>query len=151
MGKYIHVVKRQPEYGDTRAFNWKQEEFKSLLNALAADVQETDEFSDNFECEKHKYERAIEILKRFKKDGKDAKLSDLPISEFENGLYTEDEEISDITEFVDLDDVEDCLIKLTYEDDNDDKDGEIDKIIKVMQDLLEEADPNSSWISFSAW
>ena len=137
MGKRIHVVKKQPKYGNTEAFNWKQEEFKNLLDSLYCNVC-GEEYSDNFECEKRNYERAIEILKRFKKDGKDAKLSDLPT--FESDFS---EPISDV---IDFEQVQECLNDLWGSSDE-----TIDKIIKVMEDFLEEADPDSSWISFSVW
>lgn len=135
MGKYVHVLKKQPKYGSTEAFNWKQEEFKNLLDSLCCEVC-GEEYSDNFECGKHKYKRAIEILKRFKKDGKNAKLSDLPNSDFS-------EPISDI---IDFEQVQECLNDLWGSTDE-----IIDKIIKVMEDFLEEADPDSGWISFGAW
>lgn len=69
MGKRVHVVKKQMEYGTTEAFNWSQEEFKSLLNALDCGVSEQEEYSDFFESECDEYEKAIGYLKEYK-DGK---------------------------------------------------------------------------------
>ena len=75
MGKRIHVIKKQEEYGDFEAFNWKQEEFFNLLSSLDCYLGGTDDYSyDRVEIFVPEYEIAINYLKDIR-DGK---------TEFEN-------------------------------------------------------------------
>ena len=69
MGKWVHIVSKQEEYGDNEFFNWGQEEFKALLTSLECYVVENEDGSDRWEVEKPEYERAIKFLKEYKEKG----------------------------------------------------------------------------------
>ena len=84
----VHVVKKREEYGNYETFNWKMEEFRSLLNALDCDVC-GEEYSNRFEVYLPTYEYAMEYLKDINKG----------VTEFEN---------------IDVDYVKDCLESLDY-------------------------------------
>lgn len=71
MGKRVHVVKKQMEYGTTEAFNWAQEEFKELLHSLDCSVSEQDECSDFFEADCDEYVRGMEYLREYKNGKRD--------------------------------------------------------------------------------
>ena len=69
MGKRLHVVSRQEEYGNTEAFNWAWNDFKELLTALGCQVYESEEYSDRFEVEVSEYEEAMEKFDKFLNSG----------------------------------------------------------------------------------
>ena len=128
MGKRVRVVSRQEKYGDREDFNWKQEEFKDLLNALNCSVHEEnpDGYSDRWECEKEEFKQAIQNLK-----------------DYSNGVLKSSEEWT-------TEDVASALHELSYDEE---RDLSIDptSVIKTMEKYLEECDKNSCWIIFVAW
>ena len=64
MGKRVHVAKRyEVEWGKTADFNWSDETFIDILNALGADVVRDGEDSDNFEVGVSNYYDAIGNLR----------------------------------------------------------------------------------------
>lgn len=113
MGKLVRVVSRKEEYGNYQAFNWKQEDFKSLLYALGCTVHEDEMgYSDRWECPKKEYEQAIENLK----------------------AYSDGERVFDVSgDECDRDDIEDAISELGGTDN-------IPYIILSMEHFLEEAD-----------
>ena len=123
MGKYVHVVSKKEKYSEVEAFNWKQEEFKDLLNALNCSVHEEDPegYCDRWECRKNEYKQAIETLK----------------------AYSKGEEIS---EECDKDDISSALHELgeVYPLDP-------TPVVKMMEKLLSECDKNCDWVIFVAW
>ena len=69
MGKGVQVAKRyEVEWGETSAFNWGDETFINILNALGADVARDGDDGDNFEVSVSDYYDAIENLKVFISD-----------------------------------------------------------------------------------
>ena len=69
MGRSVHVAKRyEVEWGETAAFNWSDETFIDILNALGADVVRDGEYSDNFEVGLFGYYDAIEKLRVYISD-----------------------------------------------------------------------------------
>ena len=69
MGKRVHVAKRyEVEWGKTADFNWSDETFIDILNALGADVARDGNGGDNFEVSVSDYYDAIENLKVFISD-----------------------------------------------------------------------------------
>ena len=151
MGKRLHVVKRQREYGSTEAFNWCFDKFRKLLDVLGCNVCADDESSDFWEMTKDEYKRAITILKMMKdvpmdgdyKEQKE-KIDQIYNSEKYQGLFVENEEsyCSITAEDVDLYDVINSLKNL---------DIDLDELIDIMESYLKEADKKSDWIQFEAW
>ena len=69
MGKRVHVAKRYIiEWGDCAAFNWSDETFIDILNALGADVARDGNGGDNFEVSVSDYYDAIENLRLYISD-----------------------------------------------------------------------------------
>ena len=71
MGKRVHVAKRyEVEWGKTADFNWSDETFIDILNALGADVARDGEYeySDDFEVGVSDYYDAIENLRLYISD-----------------------------------------------------------------------------------
>ena len=67
MGKRIRVAKTyHVEYGNTEGFNYKQEEFKDLLNSLGVSVM-GEEGADFFECLTSEFDKALQLLKQEEK------------------------------------------------------------------------------------
>jgi hypothetical protein len=122
MGKRVHVVKKQEEYGSTAAFNWKNEEFKSLLNALGGDVCESDDYgySDRWEISVSDFEKAMHNLE----------------------LYINGENLDD--ECVDMDDIESAIKGFEYDD-------AAEYVMDCMKGFYKERDMDSSWMIFVAW
>ena len=67
MGKRVHVLKNCPEYG-SGGFNWKQQEFKDLLDCLGCYTSGGD-YADEFDCNLKDYENALSIIKLYKESG----------------------------------------------------------------------------------
>lgn len=68
MGKRVHVAKRyEVEYGNTEAFNWKDDKFYAVLEMLGGEPNyvngDSDSPSDMFECTVNDYVDAVENLK----------------------------------------------------------------------------------------
>ena len=125
MGKRVHVVKKQEQYGNSEAFNWSFEEFHSLLDLLGCEVCAEDEYADRFECLSDNYRNALDCLKRYKKIGMKSRKMKALMDE----LGFDEEELTYY------------LAKL----------GEIDYVIQSMQRFWEERDKKSSYIQFVAW
>ena len=67
MGKRLYVAtKHDVEYNSNGVFNWKFNEFKTLLNSLSVDIIEEDEYSDYWSVLKEQFKKAINILKDYK-------------------------------------------------------------------------------------
>ena len=123
MGKRIHVVKRVQEYGSC-GFNWKQQEFKDLLDALGCDTS-GEYYSDDFDCQVELYENALNMLKEYKDKGR---TKELEAKFLENGL--------------DFDLFEDALRDLESSGDN---------VLETMQSFYDNRDKNWDYICFAAW
>jgi hypothetical protein len=150
MGKRLHVVKRQREYGCTEAFNWCFDKFRKLLDVLGCNVCADDESSDFWEMTKDEYKRAITILKMMKdvpmegdyKEQKE-KIDQIYNSEKYQELFSNDECILSITtDDIELHDVIDSVKNI---------DIDLDELISIMESFLNEADKKSNWIQFEAW
>lgn len=122
MGKRVHVVKKMAEYG-SEGFNWKQQEFKDLLDNLGCDTN-GEVYSDQFECLVESFEKALNLIKTYKEKG-------------------ECDEVKEFLEDVgiDVDDLDDCLREL----------GDIDDVINTMQYFLKTRDKSSEYIMFECW
>ena len=122
MGKRVHVIKKMAEYG-SEGFNWKQQEFKDLLDNLGCDTNGED-YSDQFECLVESFEKALNLIKTYKEKG-------------------ECDEVKEFLEDVgiDVDDLDDCLREL----------GDIDDVINTMQYFLKTRDKISEYIMFECW
>lgn len=143
MGKLVHVVKKQREYGASRAFNWAFEEFKDLLSSLGCDVCEQDEYSSDFEMSCEDYERAMTILTRIiEAKKKDMDLNDIDLSDLASPEDTPDWEKFDPNDY-DLNDVIDNAERL--------EGYSMEEILEIMQTFWEERDKNSSWIQFCSF
>ena len=150
MGKRLHVVKRQREYGRTEAFNWCFDKFRDLMDDLGCNVCADDEFSDFWEMTKNDYMRAIAIIKIIKD-------KNVPV----DGDYKDQQEkidqIYNSEEYQELFDNEDCQIGYDDIDLNDvigsikNLDIDLDELIIIMVSFMDEADKKSDWIQFEAW
>ena len=122
MGKRVHVVKKMVEYG-SEGFNWKQQEFKDLLDNLGCDTNGED-YSNQFECLADSFERALNLIKTYKEKG-------------------ECDEVKKFLEDVgiDVDDLDYSLREL----------GDIDDVINTMQYFLKTRDKSSEYIMFECW
>lgn len=150
MGKRLHVVKIQREYGSTDAFNWCFDKFRKLLDVLGCNVCADDESSDFWEMTKDEYKRAITILKMMKdvpmdgdyKEQKE-KIDQIYNSEKYQELFSNDECILSITtDDIELHDVIDSVKNI---------DIDLDELISIMESFLKESDNKSNWIQFEAW
>ena len=153
MGKRLHVVKRQREYGSTEAFNWCFDKFHDLLENLGCNICSDDESSDFWELTKDEYNRSIAILKIIREadvpmDGdlseQKEKIDQIYNSDKFKKLFVDTEEsYCDITaDSIDLYDVIDSLDSL---------DIDLDELLDIMNSFLKEADKKSDWIQFEAW
>ena len=153
MGKRLHVVKRQREYGSTEAFNWCFDKFHDLLENLGCNICSDDESSDFWELTKDEYNRSIAILKIIREsdvtmDGDYSKqkeeIDHIYNSDDYQKLFVENEEsyCSIIVEDVDLYDVINSLKDLNID---------LDELLDIMNSFLKEADKKSDWIQFEAW
>ena len=122
MGKRVHVVKKMAEYG-SEGFNWKQQEFKDLLDNLGCDTN-GEEYSDQFECLADSFERALNLIKTYKEKGECDEVKE----------FLEDVGIS-------VEDLDDSLRDL----------GDIDTIINTMQCFLKTRDKSCEYIMFECW
>ena len=122
MGKRVHVIKKMAEYG-SEGFNWKQQEFKDLLDNLGCDTNGED-YSDQFECLADSFERALNLIKTYKEKGECDEVKE----------FLEDVGIS-------VEDLDDSLRDL----------GDIDNVINTMQYFLKTRDKSCSYIMFECW
>ena len=66
MGKRVHVAKRyEVEWGKTAAFNWNDETFIKILDALGGNIARDGEDGDYFDVGACSYYGAIENLKMY--------------------------------------------------------------------------------------
>ena len=153
MGKRLHVVKIQREYGSTDAFNWCFDKFRKLLDVLGCNIYSKDEYSDFWEMTKDEYNRSIAILKIIREadvpiDGDYSKqkeeIDQIYNSDDYQNLFVENEEsyCSLTAEDVDLYDVINSLKDLNID---------LDELLDIMNSFLKEADKKSEWIQFEAW
>ncbi len=63
MGCYVHVISRQAEYGSC-GFNWKDEQFRTLLDDLGCNTSGR-EYSPDFDCWLPNYQRAVKAVAIF--------------------------------------------------------------------------------------
>lgn len=128
MGKKLHVVKKQREYGVQGYFNWEYGKFMDILSGLGCYVAQEDENYDFFEIPLKDYENAMSILKQWK-DNKEISIEEM------EPYYGEQV-------YFDLDSVKTKMdaIKL-----------DLDPLLKIMEDFYEERDKDSNWIQFEAW
>ena len=123
MGKRVHVAKKyEIEYGGTTAFNWKQDEFISLLGTLGCSVCEynnEDYSAGDFEVDAEQYKEALEQMKAYVKDPE----------HYENGV-------------MDGDDIRRCAEAL---------EETAEEILETMQSYYDEADKHDGYLHFSAW
>ena len=94
MGKRVHVVKKQEKYGDSEAFNWKQDEFIDLLESLNCQIDNNED--DRFEVLAEEYECAINYLKDIKAGKTD--FDDIDLLEFNEALEDLDYSIDELIE-----------------------------------------------------
>jgi hypothetical protein len=123
MGKRLHVVSKQREYGKSEGFNWKFEEFKDFLEDLGADVCAVEDCAEEFECDEYSYKEILDMLKDYKENGITDK-----VKEFFNEKYKETKFINDLDNL-----------------------GGLDELIDIMQRFYDERDKNSEWIQFVAF
>ena len=127
MGNMLHVVKKQREYGKSKAFKYGFGEFKDLLSSLGCEVYDLDDYSSSdFEIPCEEYERAMTILARIieaQKKDKDMDLNDINFSDLKSGDDDPDWCFFDPDNY-DFNDVKDDLKKLN--------DYSIDEILKII-------------------
>lgn len=122
MGNYVHVVKRLQEFGSYEAFNWKSDDFRSLLDSLGCNVGD----DTDFECDAAAYKLALDALKMYKKNGNFQEVQDMLGDE--------------------------CLVESREDlDNNIDTLGGIDHVIKAMEMFWKERDKKYDCICFSTW
>ena len=136
MGYRMHVVKVKEEYGNSEAFNHSGENFADMLDALGCDCHGQDDWcGDQFECLKSKYNDAILIVKYHVKYG----ISDQ--TTLENiGIDPERDNEIDLDDAADA--IEECCEECGYTK---------EQLLEIMEDYLEEADPEWDWIKFVAF
>ena len=127
MGKRIHIVKKVEEYASMEAFNYQQNEFESLLNALDCYVNEYEEGNaDRFEVPTDEYEKALKAFR----------------------AYINGEEMPEDSD-VDPEYVDEVVNDLTYEDETHEE--AVKRILKIMEDFYESRDKNFNWMIFVSW
>ena len=138
MGKRVHVISKQVEYGSTGVFSWKNEEFKDLLRNCGAEVCESGECSDDFELLLKDYERAQTILKRMKEnpDLTNDDLVDL------NEVNEDGIEVFDVEWKIDIDGIKKAIKNIGYD---------MDELIECLDAFYNERDKNGDWIQFAAF
>lgn len=114
MGKRVHVAKRyEVEWGETADFNWSDETFIDILNALGADVARDGNGGDDFEVSLSDYYDAIANLRVYISDPHLLTESD-DIAAGLNGLGMTAEELLDTMQrYLDEADVRDCWLHFT--------------------------------------
>ena len=124
MGKRVHVLKKCPEYG-SEGFNWKQQEFKDLLDCLGC-CTSGDDYADEFDCNLKNYENALSIIKLYKESGECDLLKKM---------------LSDAECCESVDSIKERIESL----------GDIDEVISTMEDFYNSRDKSTDYIMFSCW
>lgn len=133
MGNRVHVIKKRAQYGETEAFNWQSQDFRSLLNMIQPSMVSGDEYSDDYELQVEDYQQALKLMGRvvrYQKHPDNDKFNDF----------------SKLTAMLDelgesYDDLCDSLENL----------GGAEYVLDAMVGFYSERDRSSDWISFSAW
>lgn len=133
MGCRVHVVKKQREYGNSEAFNWKYSEFYSMLSNLGCNVYSPDDMGEsNFaEMQVSEYRAALNILESLR-DGKEIDDADLTALNMSAEDFNADIK----------DNVMQYIESLGYE---------LKDLCVVMEQFYEQRDQNSDWIQFEAF
>lgn len=127
MGKRVHVVKKVEEYASIEAFNYQQDEFESLLNALDCYVHEYEEGNaDRFEVPTDEYEKALKTFK----------------------AYAKGEEMPEDSN-VDPEDVDEAVESLAYEGETHEE--TVERLLSLMESFYESRDKDFSWMIFVSW
>ena len=133
MGYRVHVVKKHEDYAPAEAFNYKNQEFADLLDALGCDVYTSDNY-ETFECRKELYEDAIKIVKAYIEKG----TTYLP--EKELGISHESYLNFD-AEYAD-EELGKCEDTFGYD---------VMKLLEIMKMFLDNCDKNWDYIKFVCW
>lgn len=134
MGCRVHVVKKQRDYGSSEAFNYKIDEFSTLLSRLGCEICAQDDCYNFFEVDVEEYKRAIEVLKLFIKSSGDKEFDMLTRKKYPRKTYLE------IAEY---EDIEDAIERL--------EDYKAEDVLAVMQAFYRERDKKSGWVQFEMW
>jgi hypothetical protein len=126
MGKRVHVVKRQAEYGSTEAFNWKYEEFHSFLELFSNEVCHEEYDTDNFEMPVADYKKAMDFVKKYAKAKTEKQRNKL----CENYGVVEENFLNAVDDYMET---------------------TLERLSEVMTAFYMERDKKSDWIQFSAW
>lgn len=134
MGYRAHVVKRQEEYADIEAFNWKTQEFKGILSVLGCNISGEEPY-DRMELTKQDLKDALKIVKAYIRDGSvdEKSISKLKIDQEK----IENLDIDQINE--ELDSIE-ATLGYTAEE-----------FLETMGVFLKESDKKSEWVVFVWW
>ena len=129
MGKRLHVVKQQREYGGHEYFNWNYQQFADILSNLGCYVSTDDEFvCDFFEVPLKDYENAMSILKQWK-ENKEISTDGMETASGDQVCVYLDS-VKDLMDLIEID---------------------LDTLLKIMEDFYKERDKSSDWIQFEAW
>lgn len=133
MGNRVHVIKKRALYGETEAFNWQSQDFRSLLNMISPTCVSGEEFSDDFELPVEDYKQALKLMGRvvrYQKHPDNDKFGDF------QKLTAMLDELGE--NYGDLCDSLDNL-------------GGAEYVLTVMAGFYSERDRASDWVGFSAW
>ena len=136
MGTRVHVVKKQAEYGSTAGFNWKSEEFRSLLDATGANTSGED-YSYDYECEVENYKKSLKVIARL------ARKSAM-FEKYGEDKYNDRDKLDALLEEFDLDDYDSIASQVNEL-------GGAKLVLEYMVGFYTERDRDSDWISFSAF
>lgn len=133
MGNRVHVIKKHAEYGDTEAFNWKSQDFRSLLNMISPDCVSGSEYSDDFELPVADYKQALKLMGRVVRYQKHP----------DNDQFGDFQKLTAMLDELgeSYGDLCDSLNNL----------GGAEYVLNAMAGFYSERDRSSDWISFSAW
>jgi hypothetical protein len=136
MGCRVHVIKRQREYGNSEAFNYNIEGFKSMLENLACDVCCQEGCDNFFELSIDDYNRALDVLKSIAKHGSvdwEKLNKKYPI---ENKYYDKFEDMCDVDDALESIEALGC---------------DVPNMVEIMELFKSQRDKKSDWIQFEMW
>lgn len=139
MGYRVHVVKQTEKFADIEAFNWKNQEFAELLDALGCDMVSIDGY-ERFECRKEYFKTAINLVKCYKENGT-VNLSREDFAKF--GIFEETSKELFEEYRIDPDYVDEQLASVTET-----FGFPLSYVLDTMEIFLNESDPESDWIIF---
>lgn len=137
MGKYVHVIKKHAEYGDSEAFNWKSEDFHSLLGMTQNGGISGDEFHEfEFELLAGDYQKSLKIVALYARYKRNIETTGMDkLGDYAKVLAMLGENDTSGDEFVSkLDDMGGCQT-----------------VLKAMVKFYVERDRASEYISFHVW